>query len=209
MEKVTIEYFGHSCFRLTHTGQRIVLDPYADGSVPGLPPLRTEAEYVYCSHGHGDHNAVQCVKLAAPAPAPNFTMEELLTDHDDAGGKLRGKNTVRVFDFGGLRAAHLGDLGRELTAEEQAKLSGLDLVMIPVGGYYTIDAATAKKVLQSIRPRAAVLMHYRTDTSGYDVISHLDDIVRAMGDVVFAGDTFELTSDTPAQIVIMKTKNII
>ena len=69
MGKVKVEYYGHACFRLTCGGQRIVLDPYSDGSVPGLKKLRTEAEFVYCSHDHHDHNAVACVKLKAGAPS--------------------------------------------------------------------------------------------------------------------------------------------
>ena len=70
MEPLQVEYFGHSCSRLTWAGQRIVLDPYADGSVPGCPPLRLEAEFVFCSHGHGDHDAAQCVQLILPCGAP-------------------------------------------------------------------------------------------------------------------------------------------
>ena len=101
MDKLKIEYLGHACFRLTYGGQRIVLDPYADGSVPGLKKLRTEAEFVYCSHDHGDHNAAGIVKRK-DGGAPKFTMEELLTDHDDAGGTLRGKNIIRLFTFGKL-----------------------------------------------------------------------------------------------------------
>lgn len=206
MDKVTLEYLGHSCFRLSYAGQRVVLDPYADDSVPGYAPLRTEAEFVFCSHDHSDHNAADCVKLTTPAPGPAFTVTELLTDHDHHGGSNRGKNTIRVFGFGGLRVAHFGDLGRALTAEEARALTGLDLVMIPVGGHFTIDAAEAGKILKEIQPRVTVLMHYRTDKAGYEMISHLDDIVRAMGDVRFIGGTLELTADTPKQTVIMKTK---
>ena len=206
MNTVTIEYFGHSCFRLSYAGQRIVLDPYADGSVPGLAPLRAEAEFVYCSHDHSDHNAAKCVKLL-PHGAQAFTVTELLTDHDEAGGTKRGKNIIRVFDLGGARVAHFGDLGRALTPEETKALSDLDLVMIPVGGFFTIDAAAAQRILAQIRPRVTVLMHYRTDKTGYEVISHLDDIVRAMGDVLFVGDTLELTQDTPPQTVIMSIKD--
>ena len=178
MDKLKIEYLGHACFRLTYGGQRIVLDPYADGSVPGLKKLRTEAEFVYCSHDHDDHNAASLVKLKAGG-APNFTVEELLTDHDDAGGTLRGKNIIRLFTFGKLRVAHFGDLGRELTAEEAKKLSGLDCVMLPVGGYFTIDGLTAKKVTDAISPEAVIPMHYRSETAGYDVLGPVDDFFTA------------------------------
>lgn len=181
--KVSIEYLGHACFLLNCSGQRIVLDPYSDGSVPGCPDLRLDAEFVYCSHGHGDHNAVSCVTLA-PAQEPCFTLTEVLTDHDDAGGTKRGKNVIRVFDFGGTRVAHFGDLGRPLSAEEKAQLKDLDCALIPVGGFFTIDAKTAADIVSDIRPALVIPMHYRSADSGYDVIAHLDDalpVLKASG----------------------------
>lgn len=205
MASITVEYFGHSCFRLRCGEQRIVLDPYADGSVPGLPPLDLEAEFVYCSHGHGDHSAADRVKLL-PHGEPEFTVTELETDHDDAGGSLRGKNTVRVFSFGGLRVAHLGDLGRSLTGPEAEALRGLDLVLIPVGGHFTIDAQTAKEILDTLNPRAAVLMHYRSSVGGYEVIAHIDDILKVLGPAEALGGEFALTEREPRGILTMKPK---
>ena len=181
MEQVKIEYFGHACFRLTGGGQRIVLDPYEDGCVPGCPDLRLEAEFVYCSHGHHDHNAVGCVKLH-DGGAPRFGLTELETDHDDAGGSKRGKNTIRIFRFGDIRIAHFGDLGRMLTGAEADALRGLDCAMMPVGGFFTIDAAQAAAIAADIRPRMVIPMHYRTETTGYDVIADIDDAMKHFGD---------------------------
>ena len=178
MEQVKIEYFGHSCFRLSGCGQRVVLDPYADGCVPGCPALRLDAEFVYCSHQHHDHNAVECVKLA-DGGAPRFVLTELETDHDDAGGSKRGKNTIRIFDFGGVRVAHFGDLGRPLTDAETAALQGLDCALIPVGGFFTIDAQQAAAIAAAILPRMVIPMHYRTDTTGFDVIADVDSALTA------------------------------
>ena len=178
MEQVRIEYYGHACFRLSWQGQRVVLDPYADGCVPGCPDLRLDAEFVYCSHQHHDHNAVDCVKLH-DGGAPKFTVTELETDHDDAGGTKRGKNTIRVFDFGGVRVAHFGDLGRELTAAETEALRGLDCALIPVGGFFTIDARQAADIAEAIRPRLVIPMHYRTESAGYDVIADIDEAMHA------------------------------
>ena len=180
MEQVKIEYFGHSCFRLSGCGQRVVLDPYADGSVPGCPKLRLDAEFVYCSHGHHDHNATDCVKLR-DGGAPRFGLAELETDHDDAGGTKRGKNIVRIFDFGGVRIAHFGDLGRPLTARETDALQGLDCALIPVGGYYTIDARQAAAIAADIRPRMVIPMHYRTEKTGFDVIADIDEAMPCFG----------------------------
>ena len=183
MEQVRIESFGHSCFRLSYQGQRIVLDPYADGCVPGCPNLRLDAEFVYCSHEHFDHNAVQCVKLH-DGGAPKFTVTELETDHDDAGGSKRGKNIIRVFDFGGVRVAHFGDLGRMLTAEETQALQGLDCALIPVGGFFTIDAKQAAEIAKAIQPRMVIPMHYRTETTGFDVLADIDDALGAFDDTL-------------------------
>ena len=178
MKQVTIEYFGHACFRISGLDQRIVLDPYADGSVPGLPDLRLDADFVYCSHGHHDHNAVECVSLCAGGVL-KFKLKELETDHDDAGGSKRGKNTIRVFDFDGVRIAHFGDLGRPLTPEETQALMGLDCAMIPVGGFFTIDAKQAAAIAAELKPRMVIPMHYRTGTSGYDVIAPIDEALGA------------------------------
>ena len=178
MEQVKIEYFGHSCFRLTYGGQRLVLDPYATGMIPGLPELKTEAEFVYCSHAHDDHNAVSRVKLL-DCGAPNFTVTELLTDHDDAGGSKRGKNMIRIFDFGGIRVAHFGDLGRELTDAELSALDGLSCALIPVGGFYTIDAAAAAAIAKRLHPATVIPMHYRTERCGFDVLADIDDAMLA------------------------------
>lgn len=206
MDSVKIEYLGHSCFRLSYAGQRIVLDPYADGSVPGLPPLRSEAEFVYCSHDHADHGAVQCVKLTEPQSAPAFSVTEVPADHDHHGGARRGRNLIRVFDFGGLRIAHMGDIGRGLTDPEIKTLHGVDMLLIPVGGHYTIDAAEAKEMIAAISPRVTVLMHFRDDTSGYDVLAHLNEVLKVLGPAGTAGDTFTLTAETPKQTIIMKRK---
>ncbi len=183
MEQVKIEYFGHACFRVSGLGQRIVLDPYEDGSVPGCPNLRLDADFVYCSHGHFDHNAVQCVRLTEGG-APRFGLTELETDHDDDGGRQRGKNMIRIFDFDGVRVAHFGDLGRALTAEETEALRGLDCAMIPVGGFFTIDAKQAAAIAAELRPRMVIPMHYRTATTGFEVIADIDDALRAFDDSV-------------------------
>lgn len=183
MEQVKVEYFGHSCFRLSWGGQRIVLDPYADGSVPGCPKLRLDAEAVYCSHAHRDHNAVDCVRLHEGG-ARRYAVTELETDHDDCGGAKRGRNTIRIFDFGGIRVAHFGDLGRPLTAAETQALQGLDCALIPVGGYYTIDAAQAAAIAAAIAPRMVIPMHYRTAVSGFDVIADIDDVMPAFDETL-------------------------
>ncbi|MGN1001479.1 MAG: C-GCAxxG-C-C family (seleno)protein [Oscillospiraceae bacterium] len=203
MDKVNITYLGHACFRLEYGGQSLVLDPYADNYVPGLGVLRTRANYVYCSHGHKDHCHEASVALE-PCGEPRFTVEELVVDHDMEGGALRGKSTVRIFSFGSLRVAHLGDLGRMLTFAEGERLRDLDCLMIPVGGYYTIDPVTAKSIVDWLRPRVVIPMHYRTDTSGYEVIAHINAFTELFDSVERRGSSLTLDESTPARVAVLQ-----
>lgn len=204
---VSVTYIGHACFALEWQGWRVVLDPYADGSVPGLESVRETADAVYCSHDHRDHGAVKNVKCRKGQAPAGFAVEELETEHDPCGGALRGKNTVRVFTFGALRCAHLGDLGRDLTEAECALLRDLDLLLLPVGGYYTIDAAQARVILDRLRPRVAVAMHYRTDRSGYAEIAHIDAALTRLGPAKRSGATLTLDRDTDPGLYVMQAKN--
>lgn len=202
MDELRITYHGHSCFTLEYQGQRIVVDPYKDGMIPGLPPLHLEAEWVYCSHEHEDHNYRPAVSLQ-PCDAPNLTVEELETDHDDAGGTLRGKNTVRVFRFGTLRVAHFGDLGRELTAEELRALQDMDCALLPTGGFYTVGPETAQKIARLLQPRVLIPMHYRTAHSGFEVLKGIDPFLNRFDCVERCGKHFCLTEKTSRGVVVM------
>lgn len=208
MSALSVTYFGHACFGFTWQDYTTVLDPYADDSVPGLRPLRTAAQAVYCSHDHHDHNAAALVRrLSAASPAP-YTVTTLQVPHDDCGGSKRGQNLVHIFDFGALRLAHLGDLGRPLTPSEAAQLQGVDCLLAPVGGYYTIDAATAAALIRQVAPRVAIPMHYRTAASGYDVIGTLRDFAAAAPALQTSEeDTVCITSETPSQILALRAKN--
>ena len=120
MGKLKLTWNGHSCFTLEENGYAIVLDPYEDGAVPGFGPLKLTADEVLCSHGHGDHNAAQCVKIrknSGGAKNP-FRITEIHSFHDEAKGTKRGKNTIRIFDDGQYRIAHMGDIGCVPTADQ-------------------------------------------------------------------------------------------
>ncbi len=206
MEQVKITYLGHACFRLEYDNWRIVLDPYDPGSVPGLPHVNEEAEAVYCSHTHYDHGNVSAVKLCEAKSAQPYGLEEIVTPHDDQGGSLRGMNTVRIFSFGTQKLAHMGDVGRALLPEEIEKLKGIDCMLIPVGGHYTIDSPTAAEMIAQVQPKVVIPMHYRTDDSGFDIISHINDFTKLFDNVNTCGDTFVLTKDAPAQTLVMSHK---
>ena len=201
--EVKLTYHGHACFTLEYRGAKAVIDPYAWGMVPGQADLHLTANAVYCSHGHADHNFTQAVELTETAPLP-WTVTEFETAHDECGGAKRGMNTVRIFDCGGIRVAHLGDIGCFPEGELENALDGIDCMLIPVGGYYTIGTQTAYQIIRSLKPKVAIPMHYRTNKTGFDEISHIDDFVKLWNQVDIKEGVFSLTKESASQIVVLK-----
>lgn len=206
MNQVKITYHGHACFQLEAAGWRIVIDPYRHGMVPGLPDLQLQAEAVYCSHTHDDHAFSEAVEIIDREDLAPYTVEEFLTPHDDQFGALRGWNTARIFDFCGLRVAHLGDIGCFPDERLLESLKGVDCLLIPVGGTYTIDPEMAKSIVDAAQPRLCIPMHYRTDTTGFDNIAHVDDFTRYYPAVQTAVNSVLLTNETPKQIFVLQYK---
>ena len=202
-----ITYLGHSCFKIESQDYSIVLDPYQDGKVPGYLPIRETADQVLCSHGHGDHCGVENVTLRSGGTSP-FTVEALETWHDDQQGALRGQDTIHILDDGQCRIAHLGDLGCELAPEQKDRLQGLNALLIPVGGYYTIDAVQASKLAHELNPTVVIPMHYRGGGFGYDVIGPVEDFTALQANVVSYPSELELTPETAAQTAVLTPRNI-
>lgn len=201
-------YIGHSCFRVESKGYSVILDPYQDNAVPGYRPVREEADQVLCSHGHRDHGAAECVALRQGGTSP-FTVEALSAWHDDRQGALRGANTIHILDDGQCRIAHLGDLGCDLTAKQKDKLRNLTALLVPVGGYYTIDAVQANRLVNELAPTVVVPMHYRGEGFGYDVIGPLEAFTGLRGDVTTYPDSvLALTPETARQTAVLTPKNL-
>jgi L-ascorbate metabolism protein UlaG (beta-lactamase superfamily) len=195
-----IKYLGHSCFQIFSETQSVVIDPYSDGSVPGLEPLRVKANAVYCSHQHADHNGVSCVEF--DGEDTDFARTQIASWHDDQQGALRGPNTIQVFECDDKRIAHLGDLGCDLDDEQRAQLQDLDVLMIPVGGYFTIDAKQAAKIVLELKPKCVIPMHYKGENFGYDVLATVDDFLALVpGARKIDADEIELT-DAKGLIVL-------
>ena len=171
-----ITWHGHACFSVESGGYTVVLDPHT--GVPGYPPLSLSAQEVLCSHAHGDHSFRAGVRLTPPiAPSP-FTVETLPTFHDERRGALRGGNTVHILRAEGLCVVHLGDLGHRLEEEQAAHLRGCDVLLLPVGGYYTIDAGAAYDTVRQLRPAVAVPMHYRHAPFGLENVAGVEPFLR-------------------------------
>lgn len=200
---MNLTWLGHACFLLESGGFRALLDPYK--GVRGLADIAAEADAVYCSHGHFDHAYTDQVALTTDKENP-FTVMEIQTFHDDQGGALRGRNTVRRFQAEGVGVIHLGDLGHPLTEEQLSDLGGCDVLLLPVGGTYTVDAAQAKAVAEAIGPRVIVPMHYRQGAVGFDELATLDDFLDQYPAALvrrYPGNTLALTPDMPRQVAAL------
>ena len=196
-----ITWLGHACFALESGGCRVVLDPY---TMEGYPPLHTFGDVVLCSHGHADHNYVQAVQLSTNKN-DKFTIETVATFHDEKGGALRGNNTMHILRAEGLTVVHCGDLGHFPTDAQLAAIMGADALLIPVGGYYTIDAATEKRVADAAKPRVIVPMHYRHDPYGLREVGTLEAFLNLYHNEqvhYMTSNHFTLTHAAPAGVVV-------
>jgi len=201
---MTITWYGHACFALEAECGSIVFDPYAPGKVPGweLPALRADA--VVCSHGHADHNWAEGVALTGKAFTGRIT--QIPSFHDDRRGALRGENLITLTEVEGLRVVHMGDIGCPLTKEQIEKLGRVDVLMIPVGGHYTVDAAQAREIAEALGAAIVIPMHFRGDGFGYDVISTVEPFLKLAGNVKeIAGMSYTVDlADAPATIVFRR-----
>ena len=144
-----IKYLGHACFMITSdTGMKIITDPFTTGNDLTYGKIKETADIVTVSHDHFDHNNVSEVRgnprvVRGTTEVKGIEFRGTTTYHDDAEGQLRGKNTIFCFEVDGIRTCHSGDLGHQLNAQQAAELGNIDLLLIPVGGFYTIDAKVA------------------------------------------------------------------
>lgn len=159
---------GHSCFRLKGKTATLVTDPFDTATVGLKLPKIDPPDIITISHQHHDHNNMQAVKddhtFIVNGPGEYEVKEVFIigleTDHDDKKGAERGKNVIYKIIIDDLKILHLGDLGRKLTDEEVNSLGSVDILLIPVGGTYTIDAKTAGETVAQIEPRLVIPMHY-------------------------------------------------
>lgn len=178
-----ITYLGHSCFKLKGKNGTVVCDPY-QGTV-GFEMPNVSADIVTSSHDHSDHNAVSRVKGTARRDKPfvinapgeyevgGISIFGVPTFHDGSKGTERGRNSVFVIFMDHLRVCHLGDLGHELTDAQKSAIGPIDVLLVPVGGKFTINAEQAVKTIVSLDPSYVIPMHFRTDEHNPDLFSEL------------------------------------
>lgn len=177
-----ISYLGHSSFRIRTSNGYVVTDPF-DPKMVGLKFSGVEADIVTVSHDHGDHNQYQLVKgvkrvVAGPGEYEimGISIIGIPSFHDDKKGELRGKNTIYVLEAEGLRLCHLGDLGHSLSQEQVEEIGEVDILMVPVGGEYTIGPKEAAQVVSDIEPKLIIPMHFKSQGLNPDTFSKLSGV---------------------------------
>lgn len=199
-----IKYFGHSCFALQYAGGPVlVTDPF-DESVT-YPPCTIACDAALVSHDHFDHNhtaslcgAFKTVKTAGEHSIGDVKITAIPSFHDPEQGALRGENLLMRMEGESLAIAHLGDLGHMPDADQLAALANLDILMLPIGGTYTIDTPQAEALIALLKPRKVIAMHFKTDA--YEInISTCDAFAKDMN-AAFMPREIEVTPENIASL---------
>ncbi len=202
-----IRWHGQSCFEIKGKGVTVATDPYSEEIGLKLPKIK--ADVVAVSHQHYDHQNIEPLQKENPeifvAENPGgyevkgVLLEGIASFHDDKGGTLRGPNTIFDIKIDGMTICHLGDLGHELSEELVEMVDGVDVLLVPVGGTYTLDAKTAAKVVGDIEPRIVIPMHYAVEGLKIDLDS-VDKFVKELGVEAEKMDTFKFEKkDLPVE----------
>ncbi len=162
-----ITFLGHSAFKIKGKNATVVTDPY-DSKALGIKFPKTSADIITVSHDHYDHNSVdqisdvrRVIKGPGEYEILGVSMIGYASFHDDKEGAERGKNTIFVYEMDNMRIAHLGDLGHTLSDKIVEEIGTIDILMIPVGGFYTIDTEKALEVFRAIEPSIVIPMHFK------------------------------------------------
>jgi L-ascorbate metabolism protein UlaG (beta-lactamase superfamily) len=185
-----VKWLGHACFLITsRDGLRVITDPYAVGGGINYSPIKETADVVVVSHDHDDHSNVstvqgkpEVVKGSGKKTAKGIQFKGIATYHDDSQGKRGGANTVFCFDVDDTRLCHLGDLGHVLSQEQVTEIGAVDILFVPVGGFFTIDAPVASQVCDQLKPKIVIPMHFKTPKCAYP-IAGVEDFLKGKKNV--------------------------
>lgn len=183
-----IKWYGHAAFLVTtDQGVKIIFDPYESGAYGGqlaYGKIKDEADIVLTSHDHADHNdtkslpgSPQIVKGSGSKTIKGISIKGISTYHDSSRGKERGENTIFVLTADEMKLCHLGDLGHRLSEKEVSEIGPVDILLLPVGGFFTIDAKEATEIAQQLKPKVVIPMHFKTSKCGFP-ISPVEDFLK-------------------------------
>lgn len=190
LNMVDVWWYGQACFRIKGKNASVVVDPYSS-SFTGLPTLKVEANIICVTHDHEDHNNAESVKgvdegkpfvISGPGEyeISGINIVGISSFHDDKEGAEKGKNTIYQITVDEVNFVHLGDLGQKKLTQEQVEAIACDVLMIPVGGTYTIEAKDAPDIIAQLEPKIIVPMHYKVPNLKFD-LAPVDDFLKAMG----------------------------
>ena len=202
-----IKWYGHASFLITSaSGTKIVTDPYEPGGYDGAisygsPPDQIDIAVV--SHDHPDHNYIQglkgtpqVVKGPGSHTVAGIVFKGISTFHDTSQGKDRGESTIFCFTVDGIKLCHLGDLGHPLSEKDSAEIGDVDVLMLPVGGFFTIDAGIATEIVNNLKPRLVIPMHFKTEKCDFPITT-VDDFIGGKENVTrLTTSEIEITKDT-------------
>lgn len=215
-----IKYIGHSCFLVTtDNGTRIVTDPYEPGSYDGAVkyrPVGEDADIVLVSHSHPDHNHLDSVSgsprvidQAGTSSADGIDILGVSTYHDTSEGSERGSNIIFRIEADGLTLCHLGDLGHLLDDATAHHLRPVDILMLPVGGFFAIGSEEADPIIEALQPGLVIPMHFKTEGVDFP-IAPVDDFLSGREGVVREGSSeVEVTaSNLPKGVLVLEPANL-
>lgn len=185
-----ITYLGHSSFKIRSKSTTLVTDPFSPSMV-GLKFPKIEADIVTVSHQHQDHNYLAGVSgepfvITEPGEyeVKGISIFGYPSFHDSQSGEKRGKNTIFVIEAEGLRICHLGDLGSTLSPKELEEINGVEVLMVPVGGIYTIGPKEATEVIAQVEPLIVLPMHFKArsvDEKNFGALATIDVFLNNIG----------------------------
>ena len=191
-----IKWYGHASFLITSDqGVKIITDPYEPGAFGGklsYGKITDQADIVLVSHDHADHNytkdlgPAQIVRGSGSKTSKGIPIKGIATFHDPSKGSERGANTIFCFRVDGIQVCHLGDLGYVISREEGTEIGPVDILIAPVGGFYTIDAKEATRVAEMIKPKILIPMHFKTEKCEFP-IAPVEDFLKGKSGVKRAG----------------------
>lgn len=184
-----IKWFGQASFLITsETGLRIITDPYAPSERIPYREIEESADIVTVSHGHGDHSNVAGVKgnpavVKESKEVKGIKFTAIQAYHDASGGGQRGSMTMFSFQVDGIRICHLGDLGHSLDNKLIAEIGEVDILLVPVGGNFTIDAKVATEVYEGLAAKIVIPMHYKNERTPNFPVAGVDDFIKGKSNV--------------------------